>query len=153
ILTGSENFQLWMLCLPGALAKEKVLGVVTGTDLPPTTTVPQTNTSPSPQSTSSQNTQDDWQTRDYKAWGIITDWVDDRLALHLESKGLGPLATVTMAKRMYEKLVEMHQEVNVGINTFYNFIELSSLRWDGTSSIEEHISRFSAINSKLTSLK
>ncbi|KAF8580295.1 hypothetical protein K439DRAFT_1619909 [Ramaria rubella] len=81
------------------------------------------------------------------------DWVDNQLTLCLESEGLGPLAPTTMAKKRYEKLVEMHCEVNVSINAFYNFLELSSLHWDVISGIEDHISHFSAINSKLTLLK
>ncbi|KAF8579273.1 hypothetical protein K439DRAFT_1620678 [Ramaria rubella] len=126
VLSGPKNFQLWMLRLPGALAKEKVLGVVTGTDLAPTTTTP--TTSPPPQGTTTgQSTQDDWQTRDYKARGIIMDWIDDRLALHLESEGLAPLAPTATSKKMYNKLVEIHCEVNVGINAFYNFVELVGL--------------------------
>ncbi|KAF8573922.1 hypothetical protein K439DRAFT_1277638, partial [Ramaria rubella] len=72
---------------------------------------------------------------------------------HLESKGLVPLSPVATSKKMYEKLVEIHREVNVGINMFYNFVELIGLKWDGVSGIEEHISQFSTINSKLTSLK
>ncbi|KAF8575998.1 hypothetical protein K439DRAFT_1276365, partial [Ramaria rubella] len=151
ILTGPENFQLWMLRLPGALAKEKVLGVVTGTDLPPSLMTPSTRTPPQP--VASQTAGDDWQTQDYKARGIIMDWVDDQLALPLESEGLGPLASGATAKKMYEKLVQIHRKVNISINMFYNFVELTSLRWDGNSSIEDHISRFSTINSKLTSLK
>ncbi|KAF8573581.1 hypothetical protein K439DRAFT_1642880 [Ramaria rubella] len=139
VLSGPENFQLWMLRLPGALAKEKVLGVVTGVDLPPMTTT--STTSPPLQSTiAGQSTQDDWQTRDYKARGIIMDWIDDQLALRLESEGLAPLSPMATSRKMYEKLVEIHREVNVGINTFYNFIELVGLRWDGISSIEEHVS-------------
>ncbi|KAF8578797.1 hypothetical protein K439DRAFT_1638564, partial [Ramaria rubella] len=74
ILTGPVNFQLWMLRLPGALARETVLGIVTGVDLPPTTITPPT--SRTPQMTTSQSTGDDWQTPDYKARGIIMDWVD-----------------------------------------------------------------------------
>ncbi|KAF8589069.1 hypothetical protein K439DRAFT_1333692 [Ramaria rubella] len=141
-----------MLRLPGALAKEKVLGVVTGTDLPSTTTTPETST-PLQLVITSQNIQDDWQTCDYKARGIIMDWIDDRLVLCLESEGLAPLAPATTSRKMSEKLVEIHCEVNVSINAFYNFIELIGLRWDGTSSVEEHVSHVSTINSKLTLLK
>ncbi|KAF8583701.1 hypothetical protein K439DRAFT_1286729, partial [Ramaria rubella] len=103
--------------------------------------------------TTGQSTQDDWQTRDYKARGVIMDWINDQLALCLESEGLAPLAPTATSKKMYDKLVEIHREVNVSINAFYNFVELVGLRWDGVSSIEEHISQFSTINSKLTSLK
>ncbi|KAF8574592.1 hypothetical protein K439DRAFT_1642105, partial [Ramaria rubella] len=113
VLSGPENFQLWMLWLPGALAKEKVLGVVTGVDLPPTTTT--STTSPPLQSTiAGQSTQDDWQTC------------------------LAPLSPTATSRKMYEKLVEIHREVNVGINVFYNFVELVGLWWDRISSIEEH---------------
>ncbi|KAF8589784.1 hypothetical protein K439DRAFT_1331941 [Ramaria rubella] len=122
ILTGPKNFQLWMLCILGALVKEKVLGVVTGVNLPPSTTSSTLSTSTTTQLTTSQSTGDDWQTRDYKAQGIIMDWVDNQL-------------------------------VNIGVNTFYNFVELTNLHWDGIMSIKDHISRFSTINSTLTSLK
>ncbi|KAF8576595.1 hypothetical protein K439DRAFT_1622755 [Ramaria rubella] len=139
ILSGPKNFQLWMLWLPGALAKERVLGVVTGVDSPPTT--PTSTTSPPLQSTiMGQSTQDDWQTHDYKVQGIIMDWIDDRLALHLESEGLAPLSPMATSRKMYEKLIEIHCKVNVGINVFYNFVELVGLWWDGISSIEEHVS-------------
>ncbi|KAF8580318.1 hypothetical protein K439DRAFT_1619908 [Ramaria rubella] len=126
ILTGPKNIQLWMLCLPGALVKEKVLGVVTRTDLPSTTTTPETSTPLQPVITS-QNIQDDWQPHDYKARGIIMDWIDDWLALHLKSEGLAPLAPATTSRKMYKKLVEIHREVNVGINAFYNFVGLIGL--------------------------
>ncbi|KAF8576165.1 hypothetical protein K439DRAFT_1623071 [Ramaria rubella] len=139
ILTGPKNFQLWMLHLLGALVKEKVLGVVTGMDLSSTTTTPGTSTPPQPE-TMSKNIWDN-------------DWINDRLVLCLESEGLAPLAPATTSRKMYKKLVEIHCEVNVGINAFYNFVELIGLRWDGMSNVEEHVSCFSTINLKLTSLK
>ncbi|KAF8578462.1 hypothetical protein K439DRAFT_1638811 [Ramaria rubella] len=113
VLSGPKNFQLWMLRLPGALAKEKVLGVVTGVDLPPTTTTSTTR--------------------------IIMAWIDDQLALRLESEGLAPLSPMATSRKMYEKLIEIHRKVNVSIKVFYNFVELVGLQWDGISSIEEHL--------------
>ncbi|KAG6873954.1 hypothetical protein C0995_008993 [Termitomyces sp. Mi166 len=58
------------------------------------------------------------------------------------------------AKEMFNKLVSIHQDINVGVSTFYTFIHMLTLKWDSFSSMfNDHISAISAANAKLTAIK
>ncbi|KAH7918376.1 hypothetical protein BV22DRAFT_965626, partial [Leucogyrophana mollusca] len=76
VLTGPNNFELWLLRIEGKLQREKVLWVATGQDV-----------KPSPSNTMSSKLEDNpelaWVLRDEKAHGIITDSLSDALLLKM----------------------------------------------------------------------
>ncbi|KAH0591548.1 hypothetical protein H2248_001606 [Termitomyces sp. 'cryptogamus'] len=89
---------------------------------------------------------DSWAVRDAKAAGIIIAYVSDQLALEV-----GELAH---AKDMFDKLVTIHVNTNVGVSAFYTFISMLNLKWDGSSStLSNHISMLLAADAKLTAMK
>ncbi|KAH7917480.1 hypothetical protein BV22DRAFT_1188135 [Leucogyrophana mollusca] len=116
VLTGPNNFELWLLRIEGKLRREKVLWVATGQDV-----------KPSPSNTVSSKPEDDpelaWVLRDEKAHGIITDSLSDALLLKTHA--------ATSAKDLFDKLKEIHRKSNVA-TAYYSFEELITLRWNGT---------------------
>src|SRR5215469_590309 len=115
ILTGPENFSHWKLRIPGILGREKVLGVVTGTDpMPETPTEPApsvvTGTDGTAQVIPAKSDEkatlllNAWRERDQKAQGVIMDTISDQIGFRLEEENLAPLAENTTSKKMFDKL-------------------------------------------------
>jgi hypothetical protein len=88
---------------------------------------------------------DRWDIRDAKAHGIIVNRINNRLALQFASK--------PTAKELFDAIVKEHENTNIGVSTFYTFVDMMNLHWDGTSSVSEHISSLSAANAKLVAMK
>jgi hypothetical protein len=40
---------------------------------------------------------------------------------------------------LIDRITELHEKTNVGINAFYTYVELMNMRWDGTSPLDTHI--------------
>ncbi|KAH0577984.1 hypothetical protein H2248_004047 [Termitomyces sp. 'cryptogamus'] len=103
-------------------------------------------TSPPAATTETQSHAESWFTHDSKAAGIIVAHVSDCLALKV-----GELAH---AKEMYDKLVKIHQDMNVGVGAFYTFFHMLNVKWDGSpSTLNDHIATISAADSKFTAMK
>ncbi|KAG6808409.1 hypothetical protein H0H87_008812 [Tephrocybe sp. NHM501043] len=159
-LTGPENFQIWKICITAKLRQEKVWDVITtlpntqnvSTQMTSTTSPGNPSTEPAPTSittTTSQATSsctDSWAVRDEKAASLIIAYVSDRLALQI--------GKLLHAKDMFDKLVTIHVNTNIGVTTFYTFISMLSLKWDGSlTTLSDHIAAISAADSKLTAMK
>lgn len=55
---------------------------------------------------------------------------------------------------MYDKLVEIHENINVGVSAFYTYAHMNRLKWDGSpSSLNNHISAILADDVKLMAMK
>ncbi|KJA17869.1 hypothetical protein HYPSUDRAFT_105098, partial [Hypholoma sublateritium FD-334 SS-4] len=58
------------------------------------------------------------------------------------------------ASSLYKKLVDIHQNQNVGASAFYTFIGMLETKWDGTpDTIQDHIATIAAGDSKLVAMK
>ena len=66
---------------------------------------------------------DSWELKDQRTWGILIEHLNDCLVLELQG--------LTTAKEMYDKIVDIHQNTNIGVNTFYTFAGMLNLKWDG----------------------
>ncbi|EGO01330.1 hypothetical protein SERLA73DRAFT_72276 [Serpula lacrymans var. lacrymans S7.3] len=131
VLTGPNNFQIWKLRIISKLRREKVLQVVTGEELKPSPAKP----------TSSEDPEITWILKDEKAHGIIQDHISDALLM----RRTGDL---TSSKELFDKLVSLHQMSNIAL-AFYSFQQLTKLSWDGTSPIQDHITKIQTIDSYL----
>ncbi|KAJ7439690.1 hypothetical protein B0H11DRAFT_1751732, partial [Mycena galericulata] len=136
VLDGPKTFPIWNIRILGKLRREKVADTLKGK--PAATQVPLPGDA-------TGTYLDSWEIRDAKAHGIIIDHISDRLALKV-----GDLPT---AEQLYNKLVHLHQGANVGVNAFYVFSGLMKLKWDGSSSVDDHIGLINAADNKLTNMK
>ena len=61
----------------------------------------------------------------------------------------------TTAKGLFDHIVKIFEKTNidVGVTTFYTFISMMSLQWDGKLPIAQHISAISSVNAQLTSMR
>lgn len=156
VLQGPENFQIWKHRVIAKLRREKVYDtIVPPADKKTTVTAttqttaegkePATKPSSSPLSSSTLYL-DSWETRDAKAHGIITDHICDRLVLETASE--------STALALFEKLVEIHKQKNIGASAFYTWVGMLGLKWDGdTSTLQAHIAALASADAKLTSMK
>ncbi|KAG1721386.1 uncharacterized protein EDB91DRAFT_1064415, partial [Suillus paluster] len=138
VLTGPNNFQIWKLRIYTKLCREKVLRVATGEEPKP---------SPASALTTSASADDPvttWVLRDDKALGIIQGHISDALLLKTASQAT--------SKGLLDKLIEIHNTSNIA-SAFYSFEQLFALRWDGASTIEDHISIFQNLETRLTGMK
>ncbi|KAG6871386.1 hypothetical protein C0993_003378, partial [Termitomyces sp. T159_Od127] len=138
-LTGPENFQIWKIRVTTKLWQEKVWDVIT-------------KECPSPgapiiyHSQSTLHHADNWSVCDSKAAGVIIAHICDCLAPEVRS--------LPHAKDMFDKLVEIHENTNMGVSAFYTFIQMLNTKWDGSSlTLSEHIAAISAADAKLTAMK
>ncbi|KII82715.1 hypothetical protein PLICRDRAFT_83650, partial [Plicaturopsis crispa FD-325 SS-3] len=140
VLKGPENYQIWKLRIMGKLREEKVYGVVTGEETSSLSTM-----SPLVYPDPGNRYADSWGMRDGRAHGIIVRHIDDRIVLQT--------AHHTTSKALWDAIVELHENVNTGIATFYTFVDMMDLRWDGTSAIDQHIAKLRSGSQKLTQMK
>ncbi|KAG6883226.1 hypothetical protein C0993_007292 [Termitomyces sp. T159_Od127] len=134
-LVGPKNFQIWKIRIAGRLRQEKVWDTITSSPESPDTSTP----------TSAGQT-DSWSTQDSNAIGIIIAHVSNRLLLEI--------GDLTHAKDMFDQLVKIHEETNVGVSAFYTYIHMQKLKLDRSlSSLQNHIATLSAANAKLTTMK
>lgn len=149
-LTGPETFQAWLVYLKGELMIEKVYGIISGTDPTPTAVTTTilvadaggTNTTPTPVVTQPDPDKlREWHVRNDKALGLILKSISRSLQIEYGS--------ATDAKVTHESLVSKFSKTNISSTAFSTFIELSDLRWDGTSSFEEFAGKFSTLNARL----
>lgn len=113
--------------ISGKLQQEKVWDIVT-TELSPG--APDTQTAHSKS----------WSIHNSKAASIIIAYVSDSLLLQIDD--------LQHAKKMYDKLMEIYKNINVDVTTFYTYIHMNQLKWDGSSSLNTHISTILAANTK-----
>ncbi|KAI0740361.1 hypothetical protein C8Q76DRAFT_607912, partial [Earliella scabrosa] len=140
VLTGADNFQIWKIRIRAALQRAGVYGIVTGSEPAPSTS---TTIYPSTSGVPSDIAQ--WNVRAEKALGIIVDHISDAIALKYEH--------LDKAKDLFDAIVKEYQDTNVGVSAFYAWVSLANARWDGTSSMSDHIGTLTAANRKLTALK
>ncbi|KIJ52276.1 hypothetical protein M422DRAFT_133407, partial [Sphaerobolus stellatus SS14] len=129
-LTGPEEYQRWKLRIKSILNREKVGDTLLGNI-----------TLPAPGDRGS----DTWEIRDAKAHGIITQYISDQLLLDLASE--------TTAQGLFNAIVKIFEKTNIGVTTFYIFISMMNIQWDGELPISQHISAISAANARLVSMK
>lgn len=61
---------------------------------------------------------------------------------------------MTTATDLFNKLIDLHQNQNVSTSTFYTFIKMLEMKWDGNpATVQDHIATLSAADSKLTAMK
>ena len=140
VLENAAGFQIWQLRIVGKLRREKVYDVLKQPKPDPSTTTLSTIYP------SSAPHIDSWDVRDAKAHGIITDHICDRLVL--------ATADELTAASLYNKLVDIHQNQNVGASAFYTFIGMLETKWDGSpDTVQDHIATIAAGDSKLVAMK
>jgi len=89
---------------------------------------------------------DSWELKDQRARGILIEHLNDRLVLELQG--------LTTAKEMYDKIVDIHQNTNIGVNAFYTFAGMLNLKWDGDqSTLDNHIAAIKSGDAKLSGMK
>jgi transposase InsO family protein len=137
-LSGAKDFAIWKVRIFGLLRREKVLGYATGRIIRPSTTTPAPFIYGTATSTST------WDDLDEKAHGIIVEHLSDRLAIQVSS-----LAT---SKEVLDKIIHLHESTNVGVRAFLALVEMIGARWDGVSSVEDHISRIREASSILDAM-
>ncbi|KIJ25903.1 hypothetical protein M422DRAFT_192871 [Sphaerobolus stellatus SS14] len=125
-LSGPEDYQQWKLRIKSILNWEKVGDTLLGRPV----------TIPPMLLGSTMNGH--LEIQDAKAHSIITQYISDQLLLHLASE--------TTMKGLFDHTVKIFEKTNVGITTFYKFILMMSLQWDGKSPVVQHISAISATN-------
>ncbi|KAG1724936.1 uncharacterized protein EDB91DRAFT_1019501, partial [Suillus paluster] len=138
VLTRPNNFQIWKLHIYAKLCCEKVLCVATGEEPKPSPASALTT------STSADDLVTAWVLCDDKALRIIQGHISDVLLLKTTSQAT--------SKGLLDKLIEIHNTSNV-ISAFYSFEQLFALHWDGTSAIEDHISIFRNLETRLAGMK
>ncbi|KLO08111.1 hypothetical protein SCHPADRAFT_835752, partial [Schizopora paradoxa] len=57
------------------------------------------------------------------------------------------------AKAVYDAINQMFNATNAGTIAFYTFVELFKYSWDGTSPIDDHITKLRSASNRLVSLK
>ncbi|KAF9552473.1 hypothetical protein CPC08DRAFT_606571, partial [Agrocybe pediades] len=63
-------------------------------------------------------------------------------------------AGMETAADLYQKLVHIHQNTNVGVSAFYTYIGMVNSKWDGdVTTVQEHIASLAAADAKLTAMK
>lgn len=140
VLENAKDFQIWQLHIVGKLCQEKVYDMLMH---PKPKVSPQTPTIYPAILTLHLNS---WDVHSVKAHGIITDHICDCLILATAAK--------TSAAKLYKKLVDIHQNQNIGTSTFYTFICMLETKWDGSlDNIQDHIATFAAGDSKLVAMK
>ena len=151
ILVGAENYQIWKLRISAKLRREKVYGVALGTETQPPTTTPTPLKSASTTGRGATSTissvtatQDSREIRDGKAHGILIEYISDRILLQVSHHAT--------SQQLWNAIIEMHEKTNTGIAAFYTFIDVISLKWDGTSAVEDHIAKIRSANQKLTQM-
>ena len=86
---------------------------------------------------------DSWELKDQRARGILIEHLNDRPVLELQG--------LTTAKEMYDKIVDIHQNTNIGVNAFYTFAGMLNLKWDGDhSTLDNHIAAIKSGDAKLS---
>jgi Reverse transcriptase (RNA-dependent DNA polymerase)/Pol polyprotein, beta-barrel domain/gag-polypeptide of LTR copia-type/Integrase core domain/GAG-pre-integrase domain len=135
VLQGPENYQIWKLRIRAKLRREKVYGVADGSE--PKLAIAATSTAPL--------TGDSWELRDAKAHGIITEHICDRILLEVHSENT--------SKKLLDRITELHEKTNVGINAFYTYVELMNMRWDNASPLDTHIAAIRSANHRLTAME
>lgn len=138
VLTGVDNYQMWKIRI---LAKLRAVGagrIVTGEETRPLTTTvyPQAH---------GTTTVEAWDLRAEKAHGILVEHISDAIALKF--------ADCADVQELYRAITKEYEQTNTTVLAFYTWISLANTRWDGTSSIDDHIGRLLADHRRLTSLK
>ena len=168
VLIGMENFTLWKVRITGKLKVAKVWGIISGTETAQDPSPPPMSCSTSPPtksassarraSTSEQtpssatsrsqyiivNNQESWETREGKAYGILIEYIDNRLLAQFP---------IEKAKPLWDALIKHHQGVETGVHAYYMFAELIGTHWNGTSPVEEHVSKLRMATQRLGSFK
>ena len=147
-LTGPNNYEIWKLRITVKLCREKVLGIVLGTDAKPGA-VPGSSTSATRATVSTIVTPDPedvrkWTERDEKAHGIIQDHISNSLLIKTQSH--------TTAKDLYGALVKLHEDTHLA-SAFHLYQKMLDSTWDGISPIGDHIARIRTIESWLAGMK
>jgi hypothetical protein len=87
---------------------------------------------------------DSWDILDEGAHGIIIDTLDDNTALQV--------ADLTTSKAVYDIIIKIYEGTNTNSTMFYTWVEMMDLKWDGTSSISDHIANVRARERRLAAL-
>ena len=144
VLLGQINFAIWNLCIRNLLRSKDVLGIVDGSD-PKASGTP--HVSPviyySEYETITSHTA--WLRRDEEARALICDRVSDAIMLQV--------GEMESAKAIYDAITQMFNATNAGTIAFYTFVELFESSWDGTSPIDDHITKIRSASNRLIALK
>ena len=145
---GPNNYEIWKLWITVKLCREKVLGIVLGTDAKPGA-VPGSTTSATGATVSTIVAPDPedvqkWTEQDEKAHGIIQDHISDSLLIKTQSH--------TTAKDLYGALVKLHEDAHLA-SAFHLYQKMLDSTWDGISPIGDHIAGIRTIESRLAGMK
>ncbi|KAF8580959.1 hypothetical protein K439DRAFT_1255012, partial [Ramaria rubella] len=134
-LTDSTVFQIWKVRITAELRDKKVWGLVSGSEVDPG---PSVTIYPSYY----QGT-DSWEIRDGKAHSIIVKHISNTFTFR-------HVVNPQTSKELWNSIIiSQFENQNTGVSAFYTYTELMNLKWDGTSDINEHISKIRATENKL----
>ena len=147
-LTGPNNYKIWKLWITVKLRREKILGIVLGTNAKPRA-VPSSTTTTTGATISTivaPDTEDVWKwtEQDEKAHRIIQDHIFDSLLIKTQSH--------TTTKDLDGVLVKLHEDAHLA-STFHLYQQMLDSTWDGISPIGDHIAGIRTIESQLAGMK
>ncbi|KAF8578989.1 hypothetical protein K439DRAFT_1360685, partial [Ramaria rubella] len=134
VLNDATTFQIWKVRIMAELHDKKVWGLVNGSKVNPG---PSVTIYPS-----YYQGIDSWEIRDGKVHSTIVKYLSNSLVFkHVVSS--------QTSKELWDSVISQFEDRNTGISAFYTYVELMNLKWDGTSDINEHMSKIRATENKL----
>ncbi|KAF8575978.1 hypothetical protein K439DRAFT_1368525, partial [Ramaria rubella] len=126
ILMDVMVFQIWKVHVMAELCNKKGWGLVDSSEV-----------NPGPSITiypSYYQGMDSWEIRDRKAHSMIVKYLSNSLVFK-------HVITPQTLKELWESIISQFGHQNTGVSAFYTFTEIMSVKWDGTSNINKHISK------------